>query len=74
LIAINLNEFAEKASEHRQNLADLKTLRDLLMNSTSRKWLESNKSTYSAVRASQAVGNAMFNKPTTVRCWIFQNS
>ncbi|NNA59254.1 bifunctional DNA primase/helicase [Pseudomonas koreensis] len=73
LIAINLNEFAEKASEHRQNLADLKTLRGLLVNSRSHKWLESNKAVYSAVRASQAAGNAMFNKPTTVRCWIFQS-
>ena len=74
LIAINLNEFAEKASEHRQNLADLKTLRGLLINSRSHKWLESNKAVYSAVRASQAAGNAMFNKPTTVRCWIFQSA
>lgn len=74
LIAINLNEFAEKASEHRQNLADLKTLRGLLVNSRSRKWLETNKAVYSAVRASQAAGNAMFNKPTTVRCWIFQSA
>ncbi|MEI7050506.1 bifunctional DNA primase/helicase [Pseudomonas koreensis] len=74
LIAINLNEFAEKASEHRQNLADLKTLRGLLVNSRSRKWVETNKAVYSAVRASQAAGNAMFNKPTTVRCWIFQSA
>jgi hypothetical protein len=74
LIAINLNEFAEKASEHRQNLADLKTLRGLLVNSRSRKWLETNKAVYSAVRASQAAGNSMFNKPTTVRCWIFQSA
>lgn len=74
LIAINLNDFAEKASEHRQNLADLKTLRPLLVNSRSRKWLETNKAIYSAVRASQAAGNALFNKPTTVRCWIFQSA
>jgi len=74
LIAINLNEFAEKASVHRQNLADLKTLRTLLVNSRSRKWLESNKASYSAVRASQAAGNAMFNKPMTVRCWIFKSA
>lgn len=75
LIAINLNDFAEQASEHRQNLADLKTLRTLLVNSRSRKLLEVNKSTYSAVRAAQAAtGNSMFNKPTTVRCWVFQGA
>jgi len=74
LIAINLNEFAEKASEHRQNLADLKTLRGLLVNSRSHKWLETNKAIYSAVRASQAVINGTQKRSTTVRCWIFQQA
>ena len=74
LIAINLNEFAEKASEHRQNLADLKTLRGLLVNSRSHKWLETNKAIYSAVRASQAVINGTQKRNTTVRCWIFQQA
>lgn len=74
LIAINLNEFAEKASEHRQNLADLKTLRGLLVNSRSRKWVETNKAVYSAARASQAVINGTPKRSTTVRCWIFQQA
>ncbi|TKK40727.1 bifunctional DNA primase/helicase [Pseudomonas fluorescens] len=74
LIAINLNEFAELASIHRQNLADLKTLRSLLTESRSRKLVETNKSTYSAVRASQSAGNALFNKPLTVRCWVFKSA
>ncbi|HHS7811162.1 toprim domain-containing protein [Pseudomonas putida] len=74
LIAINLNEFAEKASEHRQNLADLKTLRGLLVNSRSHKWLETNKAIYSAVRATQAVINGTQKRSTTVRCWIFQQA
>jgi hypothetical protein len=74
LIAINLNEFAELASVHRQNLADLKTLRTLLTESRSRKLLDTNKPTYSAVRASQSAGNSMFNKPLTVRCWVFQGA
>ncbi|RON97728.1 bifunctional DNA primase/helicase [Pseudomonas fluorescens] len=72
LIAINLNEFAEMASVHRQNLGDLKTLRGLLVNSRSRKWQETNKPIYSAVRAAQAASHAMPKKTTTVRCWIFQ--
>lgn len=74
LIAINLNEFAELASIHRQNLADLKTLRSLLTESRSRKLMETNKATYSAVRAAQSVGNALFNKSLTVRCWVFQSA
>ena len=74
LIAINLNEFAEKASEHRQNLADLKTLRALLGDCRSRKLLETNKPTYSVIRAAQSAANPLFDKPKTVRCWIFQSA
>ncbi|WP_259740493.1 bifunctional DNA primase/helicase [Pseudomonas moraviensis] len=74
LIAINLNEFAEMASVHRQNLGDLKTLRGLLVNSRSRKWLETNKAIYSAVRASQAVINGAPRRSPTVRCWIFKQA
>ncbi|OFJ46034.1 bifunctional DNA primase/helicase [Pseudomonas koreensis] len=74
LIAINLNEFAEMASVHRQNLGDLKTLRGLLVNSRSRKWLETNKPIYSAVRAAQAACHGIPKKTTTVRCWIFQRA
>jgi hypothetical protein len=74
LIAINLNELAEKASEHRQNLTDLKTLRALLVDSRSHKLQEINKAIYSAVRASQAANNPMVKKPTTVRCWVFQKA
>ena len=74
LIAINLNEFAELASIHRQNLADLKTLRALLTESRSRKLLETNKPMHSAVRASQSAGNALFNKPLSVRCWVFKSA
>jgi energy-coupling factor transporter ATP-binding protein EcfA2 len=74
LIAINLNEFAEMASVHRQNLGDLKTLRGLLVNSRSRKWLETNKAVYSAVCASQAVINGAPRRSSTVRCWIFKQA
>ncbi len=74
LIAINLNEFAEMASVHRQNLGDLKTLRGLLVNSRSRKWLETNKAVYSAVRASQALINGAPRRSSTVRCWIFKKA
>ena len=74
LIAINLNEFAEKAGEHRQNLADLKTLRALLGDCRSRKLVETNKPPYSAVRAAQAAVHPLFDKPKTVRCWIFQSA
>lgn len=73
LIAINLNEFAEKASEHRQKLSDVAALRDLLKNSRTHKFIESNRAVYSAVRAAQnASNNAANQRPTTVKCWIFK--
>lgn len=72
-IAINLNEFAEKAAEHRQKLADIATLRDLLKESRSRKFVEANKTVSSAVRAYQAKrhNNVLFKSPS-VKCWIFK--
>lgn len=72
LIAINLNEFAEKASEHRQNLADLKTLRKLLPDSRSHKLLEISKPLYSAIRAAENLRTPMAQKATTVKCWVFK--
>lgn len=73
LIAINLNEFYEKASLHRQNLVDIKTMRALLRDSRSRKLLDTNKPTYSALRAAAETRSAYYGKPTTVKCWIFRN-
>lgn len=72
-IAINLNEFAERAAEHRQKLADVATLRELLRESRSRKFIDSNKAMHSAVRAYQAKRTNMtvFKSPT-VKCWVFK--
>ena len=73
LIAINLNEFAERAAEHKQKLADVATLRELLKESRSRKFIDSNKAMHSAVRAYQAKRTNMtvFKSPT-VKCWVFK--
>ncbi|KAF1072673.1 MAG: hypothetical protein GAK45_00108 [Pseudomonas citronellolis] len=70
-IAINLNEFVRLAGEHRQKVADATTLRDLLKESRRHKYLDY-KAVDSAVRASQAVSNPMFSKPSTVKCWVFE--
>jgi hypothetical protein len=72
VIAINLNEFAERAAEHRQNLAEVKLLRTLLKESRSHKFIESNKAVDSAVRAAQFAKNQLFDRCMTVKCWIFQ--
>ena len=74
LIAIHLNGFVKLAREHHQNVADLKMLRPLLEHSRSHKLVGINKATYSAVRASQAAANPVFDKPKTLRCWVFQSA
>ncbi|WP_225775889.1 toprim domain-containing protein [Pseudomonas sp. Marseille-Q5115] len=73
LIAINLNEFAERAAEHRQKLADLTELRAQLEHSTSKKFIEKNRVVDSAVREHEATKyNSRDTKSPKVRCWIFQ--
>ncbi|MBA1289154.1 toprim domain-containing protein [Pseudomonas japonica] len=72
-IAVNLNEFAERAAEHRQKLADVSELRVLLPNSGRPKFIDKNRAVDSAVRAYQATRlNANSNKSPTVKCWIFE--
>jgi SAM-dependent methyltransferase len=72
LIAINLNEFAERAAEHRQKLADVATLRTLLKNSRSRPCVDANRATDSAVRATYNAHNPLAQRATTVKCWVFK--
>lgn len=72
LIAINLNEFCERAAEHRQKLADVNTLRDLLRESRRHKLIEANKSVDSAVRAHWNQKNPLSPRCTTVKCWVFK--
>ena len=73
MIAINLNEFCERAAEHKQKLAEVATLRDLLKESRSRKFLDSNKAVHSAVRAAFNGRNPCSQpRPTTVKCWTFK--
>jgi hypothetical protein len=72
-IAINLNDFYERAQEHKQKLPDINVLRDLLKESRSRKFVEANVAVCSAVRKHQARrANLTVFKSPTVKCWIFQ--
>ncbi len=73
VIAVNLNEFCERAADHKQKIADIGTLRTLLPNSRSRKYLTHNKGVDSAVRAAFNRRNHLSQRGTTVKCWIFQN-
>ena len=71
-IAINLNEFAERAAEHRQKLADVATLRTLLKHSRSRPCIDINRATDSAVRAVYNMKNPLSARCATVKCWVFK--
>ncbi len=73
VIAVNLNEFCERAAEHKQKLADAGTLRTLLRNSKSRPFIEANRAVDSGVRAAfnQRVPEAA-RRATTVKCWLFK--
>lgn len=74
VIAINLNEFCERAAEHKQKLADAATLRALLVNSRSRPLIDKNKAVDSAVRAAfNSRNNACNQRCTTVKCWTFKD-
>lgn len=71
-IAINLNEFVERAAEHRQRLADLGTLRELLKDSRQFRFID-NKVVTSRIRALQKQRNPLEDRPDKVRCWVFAN-
>lgn len=66
-IAVNLNEIAEQAGFHRQQLADMKELRALLKNSRRHKFIDSNVAIHSRVRQAN-------NATATLKCWVFKKS
>ncbi|WP_118130757.1 toprim domain-containing protein [Pseudomonas abyssi] len=73
LIAINLNEFAKLAANHRQPLAELKDLRRLLKDSRTHKYIDT-RPVHSVIRSRQPndAFEARESKPTTVKCWVFK--
>lgn len=70
LIAINLSEFAEIASEHRQQI-DMRALKKMLKDSRTHKYL-GQKSVDSAVREASSERTKNFDKPKSVYCWVFE--
>lgn len=67
LVAINLNEFAEQAVLHKQQITDLTMLRELLKSSKRYAFVDSNRPTHSTIRASGGI-----SRSATVKCWIFK--
>ena len=68
LIAVNLNEFVERAAAHRQQIPVLSELKKVLRTSKTRRFLEI-KTVNSAIATVNDFGN---DRGRTVRCWVFE--
>ncbi|MCC7005532.1 MAG: hypothetical protein IT497_02665 [Ottowia sp.] len=68
LVAINLNQFVQLASDRRQQIPSLMDLKRHLRTSKARKFIEI-KTTRSAIRASDPNNKFL---PASLKCWVFQ--
>lgn len=68
LIAVNLNEFVEMASERRQQVPPLAELKKVLRTSKTRRFVDAARVVKSAIRTNSAGDDA----GKTVRCWVFE--
>lgn len=73
VIALNLNEFAAKATYHAQKLPDLNLLRTLLRSSKRYPLVDVNVAVNSIIRGNEtdSSGRPKFTSPT-VKCWTFK--
>lgn len=67
-IAVNLNEFVEKANTHRQQIPLLADLKKVLRTSKTRRFVDI-KSVNSAIRVRAEAGHEVAK---TVHCWVFE--
>ena len=67
LIAVNLNEFVERAAAHRQQIPVLSELKKVLRTSKTRRFVDV-KTVNSAISTVSDLGN---DRGRTVRCWVF---
>ncbi|MEH6564594.1 MAG: toprim domain-containing protein [Halopseudomonas sp.] len=71
LIAINLNEFAQLAANHRQQIPELKDLRKLLKDSRTHKYIDT-RTVHSAIRTAAPRDAFAPVKPSSLKCWVFK--
>lgn len=72
LIAVNLNEFVEKAAAHRQQVPVLAELKKVLRTSKTRRFLDV-KTVNSAIHTRRTkVSGVDEDMPKTVHCWVFE--
>lgn len=68
LIAVNLNEFVEMASERRQQVPPLAELKKVLRTSKTRRFVDAARVVKSAIKTSSASDDT----GKSVRCWVFE--
>lgn len=68
LIAVNLNEFVEMASEHRQQVPSLIELKKVLRTSKTRRFVDAARVVKSAIKTNSAGDDV----GKSVRCWVFE--
>lgn len=73
LIAVNLNEFIEMASEHRQQVPPLVELKKVLRTSKTRRFIDAAKTVNSAIKITTNASSGA-DVGRAVRCWIFEAS
>lgn len=75
-IAINLNHFVEVAADRRQQIPDMNELKKLLKTSRTRKFIgiKTVNSGINAAWNARRKDEGGAEKPSTVKCWVFENS
>ncbi len=74
-IAVNLNHFAQLASDMRQQIPELSELKKYLPTSRRHKFVEANRTVSSAINArlnAQHVDGSQL-RPASIRCWVFKS-
>ncbi|RYV04141.1 bifunctional DNA primase/helicase [Shewanella sp. OPT22] len=72
-LAINLNQFAEESAVRKQKIPLLSDLKTLLKDSRTHKFV-GRKPVNSAVNDRLNKSHPNLNKPSTVKCWVFQSN
>jgi hypothetical protein len=67
-IAVNLNEFVERAAQHRQQIPAISDLKKVLRTSKTRRFIDV-KAVSSAIKVTEREGQEVAK---TVHCWVFQ--
>lgn len=70
LIAVNLNEFVERANSHRQQIPLLSDLKKVLRTSKTRRFIDI-RAVNSAIRVASE-SDLTAKAPKTVHCWVFE--